>query len=88
MQTQGTQWSKIFSLLHDLERINKSSQDTKFHLNQLRNLKDIEDTSFRFLVHMWLWMKVKVIQTGLKLYTLVFTTWKQSENKCLNASQH
>ena len=43
----------------------------KFHPNRYLNLWENGHQNFRFLIYLWRWIKVKVIQTDIKMYRLV-----------------
>ena len=43
-------------------------QHTKYHRNQMRNLQENESRNVCFFIHLWFWIKAKVIQTYIKLY--------------------
>ena len=42
-----------------LQQTNRLWQNTKFHPNQLQNFRELGHQNFRFLIKLWLWMKVK-----------------------------
>ena len=50
---------------------NRLWQNTEFHPNWYLNLRESEHQSFWFLIQLWPWLKLKVIQTDTKMQSLV-----------------
>ena len=56
---------------HELQQTNRLWRHTDFHLNQKWNFRENEHQRFWFLIQLWLLLNFKVIQTDIKMYSLV-----------------